>query len=216
LEAIDDDFDGVAHLAVEFEVVGELNQRAINSGAKKTLLEEVLEEVAVFAFLPLNERGENEITRAVGEQGDSINDLIEGLGLDRLLAFGAASLADSGVEDAEIVVDFGDGADGTAGVASAGFLLDGDRGGQPGDGIDLGLGHLAEELPSVAGERLDVAALAFSVESVEGEGTFSGATDSGHDDQLVAGKRETDVTEVMLPRPANDDFLLGHESNRCS
>lgn len=135
LEAIDDDFDGVSHLAVEFEVVGELNQRAIDSCAKKTLLEKVFREVAVFALLPLNEGGENEIACAVGEQGDSIDDLIEGLSLDLLLAFGAASLADSGVEDAEIVVDFGDGADGTAGVASAGFLLDGDRGGQPGDGI---------------------------------------------------------------------------------
>ena len=67
MEAIDDDLDGVAHLAVEFEIVGELYQHTIDSCTKKTLLEEVFEEVAIFPFLALNERGENEIARPFRE-----------------------------------------------------------------------------------------------------------------------------------------------------
>ena len=38
------------------------------------------------------------------------------------------------------------------------------------DEVDVGLVHLAEELPGVGGERFDVAALALGEDGVEGEG----------------------------------------------
>ena len=56
------------------------------------------------------------------------------------------------------------------GRAGGGLLLDGDGGGEAVDGVDVGALHLVEELAGVGGEGFDVAALAFGVDGIEGEG----------------------------------------------
>src|SRR5690606_22326466 len=93
---------------------------------------------------------------------------------------------DPGEEDAEVVADLGDRADGAPRVPAAGLLLDRDRGAQAVDPIDLGLGHLAEELAGVAGEALDVPALAFGVQGGEGQVARTRAADSCEASQLSA------------------------------
>ena len=82
------------------------------------------------------------------------------------------------------------------------MLIDGR---QAAEVIDVGLGHLAEELAGVAGQRLDVAPLALGVERVEGQRALARAADAGEDDQLVAGQVEVDVAEVVLAGAADDD-----------
>ena len=79
----------------------------------------------------------------------------------------AVRLAEPGVEDAQVVVDLGDGADGRARALARRLLLDADGRRQAGDVLDLRLLHLAEELAGVAGQRLDVAPLALGVDRVE-------------------------------------------------
>ena len=51
-------------------------------------------------------------------------------------------------------------------------------GGMPVDAVHLRLVHAIEELPRVGGERLDVAALAFGVDGVEGERGLARAADA--------------------------------------
>ena len=82
---------------------------------------------------------------------------------------GAIRLADPREKQAQVIVDLGDGADGRARVVRRRLLLDRDRRRQAFDQIDVGLFHQLQELPRVGRERLDVAALAFRVERVEGE-----------------------------------------------
>ena len=77
--------------------------------------------------------------------------------------------ADAGEENAQIIVDLGDGADGGAGVLAGGLLGDGDGGGQAGDLVDIGFFHLAEKLARVGRKRGNVAALALGVERIEGQ-----------------------------------------------
>ena len=60
----------------------------------------------------------------------------------------------------QVVVDFGDRADGGARIVRAGLLLDGDRRRQPLDAVDVRLVHHRQELARVGRQRLDVAALA--------------------------------------------------------
>jgi hypothetical protein len=55
------------------------------------------------------------------------------------------------------------------------FLLDGDRRGQPIDRVNVRLFHQAKELTGVRRQRLDVAALAFGVDRIEGERRFARA-----------------------------------------
>ena len=111
------------------------------------------------------------------------DDLLAGLGGDRPVALRAVPLADPGEQDAEVVVDLGDRPDGRPGVPPAGLLLDRDRGGEPVDPVDLGLGHLAQELAGVAREALDVPPLALGIERVERQRALARARDAGQADQ---------------------------------
>jgi hypothetical protein len=83
--------------------------------------------------------------------------------------------ADGGVEQPEVVVDFRDGADGGARAAAGGLLLDGDGRAQAFDGVNVGPLHLVKELASVGREGLHIAALAFGVDGVKGQGGLARA-----------------------------------------
>ena len=95
--------------------------------------------------------------------------------------------AGAGVEETDVVVDLGDGADGGAGVVPSTLLVDGDGGAEALDVVDVGLLHAAEELSGVGGEGLDVAALALGVDGVEGEGALARPGEAGDNHQLVTG-----------------------------
>src|SRR5205085_12168656 len=92
--------------------------------------------------------------RPLGQRRDLVNDLVGGLRADRDVAGGAVRLAQARVKDAQVVVDFGDGADGRTRALAGGLLLDADGRRQPADVLDLRLLELAEELAGVAGQRL--------------------------------------------------------------
>src|SRR4029079_1795878 len=86
---------------------------------------------------------------------------------DRAAALVAALLAGARVQHAQVIVDLGDRADGRARVRRRALLLDRDRRRQPADPLVLRLLHLAEELPGIRRQRLDVAALALGIQRVE-------------------------------------------------
>ena len=119
-------------------------------------------------------------------------------------------LAYGGVEEAEIVVDFGYSSDGGAGGAGGGFLLDRDGGGEAVDGVDVGALHLVEELAGVGGEGFDVAALAFGVDGVEGKGGLAGAGETRDHGEGVARNADVDVAQVVLTRSADGDVSDAH------
>ena len=139
---------------------------------------------------------------------DLIDNLLPRLSGDRFSALGTVSGSDSGEKDAEKIVDFGDGSNGTSRTLSTGFLRNGDCGRETGNLIDIGLGQLTEELPGVTGETFDVAALSFGIEGIEGERAFAGAADSGEADQFIAWQNKVDVLQIVLPCTFNDD--VGH------
>ena len=107
--------------------------------------------------------------RALGEREHAVDDLLHRLRFDALAAARAVGDADARVEQAQVVGDLGDRADGGAGRLRERPLLDGDGGAEALDALDVGLGELLEELPRVGAERLDVAALPLGVDRVEGE-----------------------------------------------
>src|SRR5690606_18578893 len=115
--------------------------------------------------------------------------------------------ARAGVQQAKVVVDLGDGADGRSRVAVGGLLVDGDRGREALDEVDVGLVHLAEELAGVGRQRLDVAALALGEDGVEGQTRLARAGQTGEHDQTVAGQIEVDPFQVVLPRSAHGEAI---------
>ncbi len=210
LQPVDDDLDVVLDAAVELEVVGQPHDLAIDAGADEAALEHVLEEVLVLALLAAHHGRQDEEARPLRQGQDAGEDLFARLGGDGPAAVGAVALADAGEEDAQVVVDLGDGADGRARIAAGRLLLDADGRRQAAEVIDVGLLQLAEELAGVGRQRLDVAALALGVERVEGQRDLAGAADAGEDDQLVARQVEVDVAEVVLAGAADDDGAVIH------
>ena len=112
---------------------------------------------------------------------------VHGIPRHRLAALAAVRPPDACEEQPQVVVDLRGGADGRAGVAGVGLLLDGHRGTDALDQIHVRLVHPLQELPCVGGEALDVPALAFGVERVECQAGLPGPADAGDDNQCFRG-----------------------------
>ena len=93
------------------------------------------------------------------------------------------------------------------GLRTGGALLDGDGGREALDRVDVGLLHLVEELAGVGRETLDVAALTFGVDRVEGEARLAGAREPGDHHQPVPGDAQVEAGEVVFAGPANLEEL---------
>jgi hypothetical protein len=73
------------------------------------------------------------------------------------------------------------------------FLLNGNGGRQAFDVIDIRLFHQGQKLACIGRQRFNIAALAFGIKGVEGEGGLAGAGQAGNHHELVAGQVEVDV-----------------------
>ena len=93
---------------------------------------------------------------------------------------------DAWEKQAEIVVDFGGGGDGGAGVGGGSPLSDGNGRREAFDVVNIGFLELFEELASVSGEAFDVFALTFGVDGVKSETGFTGTAQARYDDKPVA------------------------------
>ena len=109
----------------------------------------------------------------------------------------AQDLADTSIEQAQVVIDFRDGADGAP--RGRHRLAAGDRDGRRNALYPLGVRLLQrfEELASVGGERFDVTPLPFRIERVKRQRTLPRAADSGHDDQFAQRQIQVNALEVM-------------------
>ena len=67
--------------------------------------------------------------------------------------------------------------------------------------VDVGLLHPLEELPRVGRQRLDVAALPFGVDRVEGERRLSRPADARHDDQRRGGSVRSMFLRLCVRAP---------------
>ena len=217
-QAVDDDLDGVLLVAGEVDGLAgaDLDEVAVDPGPGEALAGEVLQEGLVGALAPPDHRRQHLEAGALGELEDAVDDLLGRLAGDGGAALRAVGLADAGPEQAEVVVDLGDGADGGARVAAGGLLVDGDGRRQPLDEVDVGLVHLAEELPGVGREGLDVAALALGVDGVEGERRLARAGQAREDDELVAGRSRSTLRRLCsrAPRTMSRSDIRSPEPSR--
>jgi len=195
--------------AVERGGRGDLDERAVHVGAHVALLAHLLEEVAELPLPAPDHRGEHLEARPRRPREHDVGDLPRAHPLDRPPAGGAVRGAGAGVEQAQVVVDLGDGADGRARVVAGALLLDRDGRREPLDGVHVGLLHEPEELPRVGRQRLDVPPLPLGVDRVEGERRLAAPRQPGDDGQAVARDRHVDVPQVVLAGAADDQSPVG-------
>ena len=189
--------------------LGKVAHLAVNASAKALLIK-LIQQILKLALAASHNRRHDRDALAAAQFQDALHDLLGGLAGDGPAAVGAVGRAHRGVKQAQIVVDFGDGANGRPRAAAGGFLLDGDGRAQALDGIHIGPLDLVEKLARVGRKRLDIAALALGVDGVKGERTFARAGEAGDDREGVAGNAHVDVAQVVLARPAHRDVSDGH------
>ena len=204
-ESIDQHLDGVAGGARQRPVVGQVAQRAVDAHAHEAAAPQRLELLLVLALSVAHDRRIQKQPRLRRQRDQAIHDLLHGLRRDLPAALEADWMPDAREQQAQVVGDLGDRADGGPRAAPNPLLLDRDRRRQTVDGVAVGLLHLLEELPGVGGERLDVAPLPFRIERVEGEGRLARAGEPGDDDEPLARDVDVDVLEVVSARAADDD-----------
>ncbi len=103
----------------------------------------------------------------------------------------------------QVIVELGHGADGGARGSHRICLVDGDRGRNSVDAVDLRLIHPIQELTGVGGEGLYVAALALGVQCVESE---RGGSKGGIRVSLQGIVRRT-ANQGSAQRPANCSIM---------
>ena len=91
------------------------------------------------------------------------------------------------------------------GFRRRGLLVDGHGRREALDEVDVRLVHLAQELPGIGGQRLDVAALALGEDGVEGEGGLAGAGQAGEHDHGIARQVQVHVAQVVLAGTLDDE-----------
>ena len=176
LDAIDHHLDAVTAVLVEHRQVVEFMDDAIHAYPHEALGAQFDEQVGLLALAAADHRGDDHQLGFFGQGQYRVHHLRDALGLEGVLGvIRAVGRAGAGVQQAQVVVDFGDRADGGARVVAGGLLLDGNGRRQTLDEVHVGLFHQLQKLPRVGRQRLHVAALAFGVQGVERQRAFARA-----------------------------------------
>src|SRR5690606_7338017 len=191
------DGDRVLVLLRELRRIVQPDLLAVDDGARVALRQQLREEVLELPLAVADSRGRDDELRALGQLEEAVDDLLRGLLLDLLPARGAVRDTDARPEEAEEVVDLRDRADRGARVLRGRLLVDRDGRGQSLDEVDVRLVDLAQELPGVGRQGLDVAALPLREDRVEGERGLAGAAEPREDDHRVARDRDGGALEIV-------------------
>ena len=207
-EAVDDDFNVMLLVLVQRDFLGQVVDAAVDARADVAAPAGVLQYLVVLALLAADDRGQQLKTRALGELHNLVDNLVDGLPPDFAPTLGAVGHADARPEQAQVIVNLGDGPDGGAGVLGGGLLVDGDGGAQTVNLVDVRLVHLPQELPRVGGQRLDIAPPALGIDGVESQTGFARARQARQDDQLVTREVDIDIFQVVFPRTADRNHIF--------
>ncbi len=205
-DAVDDDFDVMLVFLVERGRVFDVVELAVDAHPGKACALPFGHFLAIFALAAAHHRGQQIQPRAFGQGHHPVDHLADRLRGNRQAGCGRIGHAHPRPEQAHIIVNLGHRGDGGARVAAGGFLLDRNRRRQPFDVIDIGLLHQLQKLARIGGQALDIAALPFGIDGVEGERAFARSGQAGDDDQPVARQVEIDALEVVLARAAHLDM----------
>ena len=121
---------------------------------------------------------------------------------------------DAGPQQTEVVVHLGDRADSRSRILRRSLLIDRNGRRQTLDDVHIWLVHLSEELASVGAQRLDITALTFGVNRVEGQTALSRSRETGQRDQPIARDLQIDVLEIVLTCTTYRDPISLRSSNR--
>ena len=169
-QTIDDQFGRVATPAPDLNVFIQAQHVTIQTYAGKTLLAQSSHKIAIVLVVPGLHRREQQHVVGIVLLEYARDDLRAGLGAGRHVAFGAVGDAQTGVERPKVIIYLGDGTDGGPGTSAGPFLFDANRRRESGHLIHSGFLDLSEKLSRIGRERLDIPALSFRIDRIQGQG----------------------------------------------
>jgi hypothetical protein len=165
----------VAEFLVKRGRLVELIEFAVNLHALKALFAQLKKLFLILPFAVTNDWGEQIAARALFHRHDPINHILHLLRLDGQARRRRVRRACARKEKTQVIIDLGNRAHSRARVFACGFLLNGNGGLQAADVVDIGLFHHVKELARIGREALNIAALAFGIDRIEGERGFARA-----------------------------------------
>jgi hypothetical protein len=193
--------------------VGQVDGLAIDACSHEAFSAQVVDALVQVARQPSADGREQRQARAVFTREDAVDDLLNRVGAQHLAGFRAVRDADAREQQAKVVGDLGDGADGGARALAERLLFDGDGRAQPLDALDVGLRELVEKLSGIRRQRLHVATLTLRVDRVEGERRFARTAGAGDDDETISRQLEMQILQVVLLRASDDQVLHANPSS---
>ena len=76
--------------------------------------------------------------------------------------------------------------------------------------VDVGLGHLAQELPGERRKAFDIPPLAFGIKRVECQRTLARSAHAGETNELVPRQNQIDIPQIVLAGTLDDNIRSGH------
>ena len=181
------------------DVLGEIVDFTVDSGADITGLSCIFQDFCVLALFPADYRSKDLDAGTLRQFHHAIDHLIDALLVDLLTAFWAVRNADPCPEQTQIVINFRHRTDCGAWVFGGRLLVDGDGGRKPVDIIYIRFVHLPEKHTGIGAQALHIATLAFGIYRVECQARFSRAADTRNYNKLVAWDFHIDVFQVVFP-----------------
>ena len=142
-------------------------------------------------------------TRSGREGHQPADRLVQDVLLDLGSALPAEGAADSGEEQAQVIIDFGDRSHRGAGIAQAVLLLDGNGGRDPRHLLHVGFLDTLQELAGVGRERFHVTPLPLGINGVEGQAGLPRSADSGDHRQTLVRNPAVHVSEIVYLGASN-------------
>ena len=207
LEPIDDHINLMFAFFVQGRHIVDVINRAVHAQADKALAAHGFDNLQMFAFPIPDYRCQDHEFAVLWHGHHLVYHLADGLRFQGLAMVRAPGLPGAGEEQAQVIVDFCDGANGGARVVGSGLLLNGYRWRQPFDMVHIRLLHHREKLAGIGRQRLHITSLPFSIERIERKGRFTGTGEAGNHDQFVPWHIQVDVLQVVGSCPFDLDMV---------
>ena len=208
LELVDHEFDEMGLVAVHGFQGTQVLDLAVNAYLRVPALAELLEQFPVMALAATHQRTEQQALAPLEAGLDQGDDLLVGIAYHLPAADRRIRPRGAGIQQAQEIIDLGDGADRGARVGARGLLLDRDDRTQALDALHLRLLQDAHKMLGVGGKGVHVAALPLGIEGVERQRGLAAAAQARHDDEFPTGNVHIDVLQVVRPRTPDLDVVL--------
>ena len=168
-QTINHDFDVVNDITIELNLFVKITHDAVYADAREALLANILQDLDMVALLPVNHRRQRLYAAIGGHILYLIDNLLRALRRYFRAAFRAMRDAHARVQQAQVVVNLSDRADGRARIVADALLINRHCRAQSFDLIDVRLFHQTEKLTGVAAQALDIAALTLGEDGIESQ-----------------------------------------------